>query len=429
MESYSTLLYFLAVLIAIIFSSLTIKENKKRVVYLLVPLLFFALKYGLILLNENYGIFGAKIAGNFTIDLYEVYREYGFEVFYARHGMINFRPQLLANLLVFELLGSHRGNLLLTNAILTTAASMIAFFSLKKLYNFKVGWISMLLVNLYPAAINFSFFGLRDPVIYFGMILNIVSFIGLYKTKKVAYFVYFIISLLIILPSRPELAAIIFFPQFFLVYFILKDWYFATKKLSARIFMTCLYFIFFVVPSLGVVVAGYVFVVGKIGRVVSPIELMDVNAELRYSRAEKGKGGMSGSHILPPNIYKALPWYGRWPIQTIGIIILPFPWMITSVSKVLAFADSIFLIFLMFVFLRYRHYLNKGEYLIHFSMFLSFLIGLLVMGMIISNAGNAFRMRLTIAPYILIPTAVYIGALFEKTGFSRILKEVLRPAH
>lgn len=428
MLAYSSFLYYLVLLTLVMLSGCLVSGAKKRLVYVAVPIAFLSLKYGLILLNESLGIFDAKIAGNFTLELYDLYKELGPEVFATSKGMKTFRPQLLFNLLAFELLGKSREIMLITNAALTTMAGVIAFFGLRKLYGFTVGLIAMLLINFYPAAINFSFFGLRDPVIYFGVAWNIISIIQMYKGNFKIPFVGFIISLMIIIVSRPELAAIVFFPIIFAVYFLIKRFYFAIKSLSSKIFATWSLLIFFVIPLIGVGVAGYTFVVGQIGSVVSPIQLMEVNAEYRYARAEKGPGGMSGSHILPPNIYKALPWYGRWPIQTVGIIVLPFPWMVTSVAKVMAFLDSLFLILFIFIFLKYRKRIVPQENMIQTAIFLSFIMGLIIMGMIISNAGNAFRMRLTLAPYLLIPAAIYIGLLFRQSGFSKILSDILKPS-
>ena len=164
---------------------------------------------------------------------------------------------------------------------------------------------------------------------------------------------------------------------------------------------------------------AYGFVTANIGAVgVSPVEIVTTYASNRYDR-ELGIG--DGSHIVPANIYHAIPWYARWGLQSLGMIILPFPWLITSMPKVFAAVDSFFIILMIFGFWRLRKkYIVSGliniglrRERIFMALFLTFFTSVGVMGFIVNNAGNAFRMRMAIFPYIAIATALLLAAVIE----------------
>ncbi len=417
MELYSVTLYYLVSVIFLFLIAFFIRRKKERFVFFITCFFFLTLKFVFIIINENLGLFDTKLAGHATLVIHEKFSQRGIEIFLngKREIFFSFVPQFLLNYVQLEFFGANRYTLIFTNALLTTFAGIGAYLGFRKIFGFRIAFSALFFLNLYPAAINFSIFGLRDPIIYFALAINIVAFIRLMYGDWLKAPFFILITSIILFYSRPELVAFIFNPYFLLILINLLLFYKKIRSLSVKIFVTILIVVFFLLPILGSLYVGYRFVVSNIGDVVSPTEILEIKAQSRYDRPSGS--GMSGSNILPPNIYNILPWYARWIVQTIGIIIIPFPWLVTSISKVLAFGDSIFIMSFMALFIkfhkRFKSLLNLNLIIFWFT----FLISIVIMGMIIINAGNAFRMRLAIAPYLIIPVAIYIGMYFEQRKF------------
>ncbi len=68
---------------------------------------------------------------------------------------------------------------------------------------------------------------------------------------------------------------------------------------------------------------------------IDPMEVADERAEERFMRHTDSDFG-SGSHIIDVNAYASIPVYARIPIQVLGLIVLPFSWMINGPDKALA---------------------------------------------------------------------------------------------
>jgi hypothetical protein len=150
--------------------------------------------------------------------------------------------------------------------------------------------------------------------------------------------------------------------------------------------------------------------VSKVGLVAGDAtlsDLVDDYATERYDRSVGANGselaGSGGSDILPPSIFKKLPLPARIGLQTIGMVVVPMPWLLTGASRMLAGADSAFIIFcIIFAFRARRIRPNM-------ALLMGFAAGTLAMGLVVANGGNAFRMRLSTTPYVMVPAAIYLG--------------------
>jgi len=143
---------------------------------------------------------------------------------------------------------------------------------------------------------------------------------------------------------------------------------------------------------------------------VSPLYVAQVYSELRFDRAV-GMSFGSGTHVLPPELYVATPWFLRVPLQAAGMLVVPMPWLLTSASRLLAFADSVLLIACIGTVLgamRRREFDERFRQLAWWMLAVFFLT-VAALGVVISNGGNAFRMRIGLFPYVFIPLAVYLG--------------------
>jgi hypothetical protein len=372
-------------------------KNKYNNWAIIAGVIFFILKAFLILLNEELVFFEPKLAGDYALELYKIYNNGNKPEFEGIHFMYeNFQLQTWINYIPFTIFGANRHVLLITNAFLTSLCPIFVYFVLSNYKNHRSGFWTYIYFNILPSVINFSIFGLRDPLVFFFVTINIISLYVLYQRFSFSYLCFVILSLVAIIDLRNEMLAFICLPYLWLFKNKIFKLYEKLKGFGTKFSFWFIVIIFFTIPGLLVISYLYQKVISNLGVIqfVSPAEIASTYAEMRYSRFEDEGGG---SNILPPNLYYALPWSLRWLLQSLGIIILPFPWLIYSIAKLLAFIDSCFFLYFIFNFL--KGYKNQGTFIR--ILFFTFIFGVLIMGIIVSNAGNAFRMRISIAPYIL----------------------------
>jgi len=181
-----------------------------------------------------------------------------------------------------------------------------------------------------------------------------------------------------------------------------RDMSIALVKRRARLVK----FIFLILALSVVVPLGYNFTLSQINNVgLSPAEVVEVASAARLERAADGEGG--GSNYGDFETYSSYPWWARWAIQSVGMIVSPFPWQVNSIPRALAFVDSIILVLLIFQLVFSKHVLGNRSS-VSFWFFITFLIGILIMGFIIINAGNAFRMRLAALPFLFVSYVIML---------------------
>lgn len=372
----------------------------------------FILRAYLILTNEGVDIFADKFAGEVSLDIYNI-------IINGQTGSINqtFFPQMLLNFLGFSLFSPERLTIVLTNAFLVSLTGILAFAYLVRIYTPTTGWYGLISTYGYLGALNFSIFGLRDPIILFFTLLYLLSFLYLLKMKRDTFWILnlnlFLCSSLVILWSRPELLpTIAFLPSFYTLYSLLKRTH-RIANFPRRLLSQMMILSFFGVILIGSGLFAYRIVLANIGitSLVSPLEIAGTYADARYNRQFNDWGGSNGGGgaILPPSVYNALPPSLRIPVQALGIIALPFPWLINSIEEVLAFADSLYIIFGLLITITILHKVkleNRHEAL---ALLLTFFWGIIVMGFIVNNAGNAFRLRLSVFPYLAIAFSIVLA--------------------
>lgn len=256
--------------------------------------------------------------------------------------------------------------------------------------------------NLFPAANYFVMFGLRDPVI---LAATTMFFCGLGR-----YLVGHsprsmngetLLGAVIMLASRPELA-VIFVPSIGLIAMAVAGRKYrgsAAKRIRPALYVLATLLL---IPVAWV---AYQAAVADVGFQQAGITtILEVYGEARYERQFSDKD-LSGdeSPIIPPDLYGRLPLPARIAMQTAGMLVLPFPWLIDRVPKALAFVDSLLYLFLLWKMWQARH-VREVRY-----GFLVFAVALLGMGTTVSNFGNAFRMRMVLFPIVVIATAFAVA--------------------
>jgi len=418
---FIALTYTGCVLTALFVKTKTLQDFYNIIIFFLIS---FVGRIFLIVANESLGFFKAKLAGNASLRLYRHFLDNPANAISSK-----FFPQTLLNIPGFALFGADRTNMLFTNAFLGALAGIVAFAYLYRLYNIKVAYNGLFLTSFYPAAINFSIFGLRDLVIYFFSITYILSFISFVKNKKssiILDMVVILFSLLMLFQLRKSsLLIIITLP---IVYFI----YQANKKTnkirdkSDKQFVKIIVSILILIVLSVVGISVYRLTTAQIGGTgtVSPVEIAEQYGQSRYDRQFKGgDDGGGGSAILPPAVYRRTNAVTRIPLQSLGMIIIPFPWLLTNVSRLLAFVDSLFIMYSLywaFKAIKIKLLWQTSERIFLLALVAAFFVGIISFGMLVINAGNAFRMRVNIAPYLFVATSLVLDFFRNKKSKNQI---------
>lgn len=348
------------------------------------------------ILNLEYSFFESKEAGDYSMLLYEYWQSQGFKLPTIFFSLItnSFSIQALLCIPGFKLFGVNLFVVCLTNNAIVSFALAISLKVLRK-----TGNVNLMLVTslaLFPSVINFSLYGLRDPIIY-ALILILYSVSISSIRGRIMLMLMCIVPLLLL---RGELFVIYFFP--FLIDILLRinfidkrTFHFKTKKL---IVLTIIILTLF--PLIVEVGSFFAFKSS-----LSLEEILFQKLDRRYNIAIEN-GGNAGSHIYSSAVSSNSSFLTKWIIQIAALIINPFPWTIKSISHLLAFFESIILMKLLFVASRIFWSQNKRRFLV-----ISYLLGITMLGVMIINFGNGFRMRFVLLPILLI--AVFFRYKFE----------------
>lgn len=301
--------------------------------------------------------------------------------------------------------------LCITNAWIGAISGLVTFAYLRRLYDERTGTIGFLLVSCYPGALAFSIFALRDLLAYLLIITNILSLVWLTQRKnsRVLNIVVFSLSLVAATSVRYVFSPVMLVPVGWIVLVSILRW-FRRQPRSTR--MLAYYTTAVLVPIIMYVGASLAIslVASKVGLAAGEATLSDLASDYatdRYDRSVGSNGsvlaGSGGSDILPPAIFTRLPIPVRVGLQTIGMIVVPMPWLLAGMARMLAALDSIFIMACIFWALRGRRAYPSTALLMGFA------AGTLALGLVVANGGNAFRMRLSTTPYVMIPAAIYLG--------------------
>ena len=371
---------------------------------LLASAVFFAGRCFLYLGNHELGVFPPKFANDWGL-------------FWVEYNLLG--NESVPNAASFAIQGLLIAPIyrMLPDPILAAYAVNVAAFTLA---GYAIGRFALLVAppnkaaliflafNLFPAGNYFIMFGLRDPVILAGTTLFFCG-LGRYLIghSSRSYNAETLIGAVIMLVSRPELA-VIFVPSLGLIGMAV-----AARKYrgsAARRMRPALYVLatLILVPVAWV---AYQAAVADVGFQQAGITtILEVYGEARYERQFSDKD-LSGdeSPIIPPDLYGRLPLPARIAMQTAGMLVLPFPWLINRVPKALAFVDSLLYMFLLWQMWRARHVREVRYGLLVFA------VALLGMGTTVSNFGNAFRMRMVLFPIVVVAVAFAVARV-RKSG-------------
>jgi hypothetical protein len=256
--------------------------------------------------------------------------------------------------------------------------------------------------NLFPAANYFLMFGLRDPVILAGTTLFFLG-LGRYLLghSRSSMNGEVLLGAIVMVWSRPELA-VIFVPSIGLIGMWVAGRKYrgsAAKRMRPALYVAALLLL---IPAAFV---AYQAAVSDVGFQEAGITtILEVYGEARYERqfSDKDQSG-DESPIIPPDLYGRLPLPARIAVQTAGMLVLPFPWLIDRLPKALAFVDSLLFMYLLWLMWRARA-IREVRY-----GFLVFGVALLGMGTTVSNFGNAFRMRMVLFPILVAAVAFAVA--------------------
>ncbi|KAA1259026.1 hypothetical protein LF1_15510 [Rubripirellula obstinata] len=369
-----------------------------------------------ILFNETAGIFAPKVQWRYGIGIYEDY------VLTGNYLGLIFEPfgaQVLWNLPVWAFTDATRPSLLFSNAGASALAASLAAIMVRSVTSRRIAIAVMVIFSMYLGAFNFAMFGLRDPLLALasGTLGCAVLRIGLgqFRTPEILAG---IAGAGFSLWLRPE--------QFFIVLFVLGlplAAYYVNlfrgpgnkrRNFGIAFFLT----VPLIAVGVGMILVATLVAGKNIGtKTLNPVQIADENAEDRFNR-HVGSDYGSGSNIVDVQTYQNMPVFVRVPVQVIGLVVLPFPWQIRGPEQLLAFVDSVFLIVLLIASLRFvraRHSIDQGRWVV-IALLATFAIGIVGMGFVISNAGNGFRMRMAVVPFLMLAAGVAIGS---KTNYRR----------
>jgi hypothetical protein len=385
--------------VIIAFFAKILRVRASRIFSLESFVLGFLIRFVLVLINERYQLFDQKIAGDKSVDLYFKYIVGDGQFFYLLKDQ--FAVQVLINTPFFAIFGASLLTAIIVNSFISSLTAPLMGLILRQPFGERVALRATMLASIYPAAVNFSLFGLRDPLIYFFMAMFVVTTLGAVAGySQRLYGVAAIASCMLLLVLRPELFYVV-------IIFVLSALLPSLTKLISkeqrtveRIAMIAVACLVLLALTTGMALLSLKIAATQIGAAtINPLAIAGDKAEERFDRAEsQGIGG--GSHIASEDQYKNMPIHLRVIVQTAGLILLPFPWQIQGVAQMLAFGDSLFLFAIMFLAIIVAFKKRRGSPLVA-ALLVSYFIALVGMGLIVSNAGNGFRMRLGVVPVLL----------------------------
>ncbi len=357
-------------------------------------------------INETVGIFAPKIMSDFAIRKYYQYIPTGDFL-----GLFQepFGAQVYANLTIWAFTEPSLYTLSVCNAAAGALAGPIAGLMIQSVTSRRTAVVTAILFSFYLGMFNFSIFCLRDPLLVLAntLIACVIVRMG-FGSKRIRDYLFGAIGVYFSLWLRPE--------QFYIILFVLGLPFFAyyvqlffdqtNRKRSFAIAV----FLSIPVCAIGfasLLAATYVGSSNIGHATINPLEVAGERAEERFSRHTDSDFG-SGSHIIAVKDYGNIPIYIRVPIQVIGLVVLPFPWQIDNTEKLLAFVDSLSLIYMIWIAIRYswNRGLEPSHQWIVIALLATFAISVLGMGVMISNAGNGFRMRISLVPFLILAASL-----------------------
>jgi hypothetical protein len=323
-----------------------------------------------------------------------------------------------------------------TNAFVGSVAGLVAFAYMRRIFNERIGTYALLLASVYPAALNFSFFAIRDIIIYLFLMMNIFSFVWLMLRRDHRVLNIAIYGVSFICATVLRVTFIIFIlilPGWFLLMWIMRN-VGKVRHLYERMFLSVVAALILMISASVVTLGAYFVVLHQVGitTLVGPEVLLQDYASARAGRGSGISQTMSAadaqgtfSMYVPLSTFTHMPFMERVALQLAAFIIIPLPWQLTAASRALAVTDSVFVICCMWWSWRLQMMLRgaarDGPRLppilaqyelatlrrLGFALMIAFVASWFGFGVLVSDSGNAFRMRLSVEPFILFASSIY----------------------
>ncbi len=413
---------------------------------------FFAVSFGsrvaAVAVNERFGIFPQKFAACFPLDMINqpggLWRF--FETFDSGDrravAQVKFLIEAAANVPGIALFGNSHIILNLTNCLAGSLAGLLVFAYMRRLFDRNTAIFALLLVSFFPAAFNFSFFGLRDIFLYLFILANIAS-----------------LAWLVLRPDRRALQLAVYLASFVCIGLLRSA--FLPFMLVLPAFLLARRFVRYLsdtrdrrrrllimggagVVALVALLSAYGIVLHHLGikTFVGPQQLFSSFVEARASRgtpfakAYRANSGAAivcksmshprqnaargvASQYIPFKTYRKTPWIVREAIQLVGFIVIPLPWQLDRLSRALALFDTIFVIAVAVAAWRSFRSVRAPPpgsredalRVLSMGLLLSAFLGWIGYGLFVTDAGNAFRLRLTVVPFVLFGASLYLAGL------------------
>lgn len=385
----------------------------------------YLLRIVLVIGNESFQWMEGKGADERSLDLFSLVHQSGWDSS-AVWGN-SFFIQTLINYPGFAIFGPDRLVILITNAFFGALIAPIAYAYLKRFFGERpAGWGAMVFM-FYPAAVNFSICGLRDILIFFFISVFLFSAYGLILRRestlnRIFDFVVFSTTAFFLYKLRPELAPIV---GIYILMMVMVNFSRFAKRISnidEKMFVVALILVIGVALLSVSGLQAYRISLQAVGvaRAIDPGELMDTYTMNRFKRAAGKEGGES--HISTIDEYQNMSLPKRFVLQTLGVLLVPWPSPINATVRVAAAFDSLLVLILLFTGLKtaVKGRFREQRILAKIST-LTFVSGVLAMGLVVTNSGNAFRMRLALIPLLIIAAAI------SKCGMKESVKVYRKP--
>ena len=395
----STILYVCILgALTIVVSGLSSKTQRERRFIVFAAPAAYILRVVLIYLNETFYLLQPKKAGDRTLVLYEFAAESGLESALTD----TFFVQLLVNYPAFTLVGNVRPVHLLTNAAIGALVAVVVFFYMARIFCQRAGMVAFGLFAIYPTFLNFSIFGLRDILILFAIALFVLASLRLRLSNgsQMGQWMWILFSFCAIYSLRAELLVVCFLCLIPVSSLEKVGTFLFRRPLSRRIAVYAAMLL--ILPLL---VQGYRITAEEFGYrgYVAPNQLVQTYAEKRYMASTGPDGG--GSDILGPDRYATVSTPYRVALQVTGMFLIPLPHVVSEPTHVISFLVSTFVLFCLFIVLKriWGMFKSGTNIPIPYQYALVFIVSLVLMGLIVSNSGNAFRLRMPILSLLFIP--------------------------
>lgn len=307
--------------------------------------------------------------------------------------------------LIYSMFGYSPLSIKLLNGLLFTCAAIILYFIVRDIFDIKVAKMSLLIILFWPSNLLWSITGLKEAITFLSLVMSMWLILEFLAKRKPLFLVVSILPLFMLYTVRNYLVVPILMALGFSLFARLKNIHKA--MLIAGIFVAvALMFIVFHLNFKALMQGFYIKFMEYTVFTNRPI----VNTE-----------GISYK-IYPQRFYEGSFVYNltlfEWLVSCVkGVIyflLVPFPWMVSTKSMLVAYPQSAmwhllfpFSIIGMLVALRYRFERAFPLVLIIFVSTLSF-------GLIEGNVGTAFRHRDILMPFYLFFSVTGILNIFGR---------------